>query len=205
MHSHVLRSVETSDTANKKPIVSGACIAVFSPCANKGGGRDGSQQCFQPAPMIRAINVRVPMVRHRAHRQRANRAAVVAIQRCSSGLSAHFLGLGVKFCDDFNGASHTLLRQCCPSHRIIGACNIAETTRWISFISTFGRFGATTGCSGRGHMALQSCRLNIIPTNHGLSPSTPPAPRFRDARVTCSRHWKPPPPVLSLAALPDRL
>jgi hypothetical protein len=68
------------------------------------------------------------------------------------------LRLAVRICHDHNGSFHALLRRCCPSHRIMGACNIAETTRWASFISTFGRFGPTTGCWGRDHMA---CKLPL--------------------------------------------
>jgi hypothetical protein len=100
-------------------------------------------------------------------------------------VSARSLRLAFKFYDFVNGSFHALLRQCCPSHRTMGACNIHETIRWTSFISMFGRFGVTTGRSSRDHMPA-SCRLNISPTNHGRSPSTPPASRFRDTRVTCS-------------------
>jgi hypothetical protein len=152
--------------------------------------------------MICAINVRVPMVRTRAHRQRANRASVVASALQFWALGAIARGWQSNsaiapmqpFTRCFGNAAHRIATAALgtsprrPDGSVSSRHLAALVLPWYDWSQRQGPHG------------LASCRLNVVPTNHGPPPSTPQAPRFRDARVTCSRHRKPSPPVLSLAA-----
>jgi hypothetical protein len=87
-------------------------------------------------------------------------------------------------------------------YRVIGACNVAETIGWPSFIFSSRLLAALllrlAGPAGTTWPA--SCRLNVATANQMPPPSTPNAPRFRDARVTCSTRRRLRPARLSLAA-----
>jgi hypothetical protein len=174
---------------NQKPVASEPCPAADSPDHSMPSRRrpissTTRPERFQPPPMRRAINVREPMVLLRTGSGRPEpfsspfRLAIL-------GSSAEKLEAGIQILRFCQWKLSCVASAMLPSHSTTSACNIHETIRWASFISMCGRFAATTGCSSRDHMPA-SCRLNASPTNHGSSPSTPPSPRFRDARVTCS-------------------